>query len=280
MIKTYYKLTKPGIIFGNAVTAISGFLLASRGHVNPLLFLITLGGLSSIIASACVANNYRDRFIDAKMGRTKNRGLPTGSVSEKNALFFCVSLLFVGTLMLGLYTNPLTLSTALAGFLIYVFLYTPLKRKSVHATAVGGLAGAIPPVVGYCAVTNRFDTGALLLFSIVALWQMPHFFAIALYRLKDYASASIPVLPLKRGISTTKMQMLLYTVCFSAVTPMLTLTGYTGSWYLWVTSAFNLIWVYFCVQGFTKTDSILWAKTMFIFSVVVIMVLSCMVAIG
>lgn len=175
MIKTYYELTKPGIIFGNAVTTTAGFLLASKGDIDWWLFFATLIGLSLIIASACVFNNYIDREIDQKMTRTKNRALAKGLIPVQRAITFAICLGLIGVAFLDLYTNPLTLLVALTGFFVYVVVYGICKRRSVYGTLVGSIAGGVPPVVGYCAVSNQFDTGALLLFTTVALWQMPHF---------------------------------------------------------------------------------------------------------
>ena len=279
MIKTYYQLTKPGIIFGNAITAIGGYALASKGNINLSLLLITLIGLSFIIASACVCNNYKDQEIDAKMHRTKNRALVKGVISSKNALIFASILMVLGILTLALWTNLLTLFMALTGFFLYVVVYSNWKYRSIHGTLIGSLSGGIPPVVGYCAVQNQLNGGALLLFSIVALWQMPHFFAIAIYRLQDYVSASIPVYPAKKGIPITKIQMLIYTIAFSLSTIMLTLFHYTGYTYLAVIVPLDLAWLYLCIQGFKSKNTIKWAREMFIFSLIIILVLSFMMGI-
>lgn len=279
MIKTYYQLTKPGILFGNAITAIGGYALASKGSMSFLPLLITLIGLSFIIASACVCNNYKDRDVDAKMARTKNRALVQGLISSKQALIFAGILMALGILTLALWTNLLTLSMALAGFVLYVFVYGKWKYQSIHGTLIGSLSGGIPPVVGYCAIQNQLDGGALLLFSIVALWQMPHFFAIAIYRLQDYVAAEIPVYPAKKGIAPTKIQMLIYVIAFTLSTAMLSIFHYTGYIYLAIVAPLNLLWLYFCIQGFKSVNTPLWARKMFMFSLVIILALTLMIAI-
>lgn len=279
MFKTYYQLTKPGIIYGNAITAAAGFLLASKGHVDIKLFLAALIGLSFIIASGCVFNNYLDRDIDAKMQRTKNRAIVRGAVSKKGAIIFGALLLVLGCAVLSLFTNHYSLSAALTGFLVYVFIYTPLKRRTVYGTLIGAIAGATPPVVGYTAVTNRFDSGALILFLILVCWQMPHFYAIAIYRLKDYAAASIPVLPVKQGIKTAKMHMLLYVAAFIFAAASLTYFGFTGYVYLGVMLLLGLFWLWMALKGFKVTDNTLWAKKMFRFSLVVITLLCVIIPI-
>lgn len=270
MIKIYYMLTKPGIILGNIVTATSGFALASKGQISPFLLLVTLIGLGFVIASAGVFNNYIDRHMDAKMERTRNRAIPSGLISLKNALLFASVLGLIGVLILS-YTNLLTILIALNGFLVYLVLYAFSKYRSFYGTLIGSIAGAVPPVVGYCAVSNRLDSGALLLFVIVILWQMPHFFAIAIYRLDDYAAASIPVLPIAKGIYTTKVHMLFYIILFMSVTLLLTVMGYTGYLYASTATLLSLCWIGLCINGFTAKNDKNWARKMFVCSLVVIM---------
>ncbi|MBI3589096.1 MAG: protoheme IX farnesyltransferase [Candidatus Liptonbacteria bacterium] len=281
MIRKYYQLAKPGIIYGNVLTTVAGFLLASRGQVNFGLFLATLLGISLVVASACVFNNYLDRNIDARMERTKNRALVTGLVSKKNALIYGVVLGLLGFLILSAYTNLLTVGLAALGFFVYVALYTPLKHRSVHGPLVGSIAGATPPVVGYTAVTNGLDLGAIILFMILVAWQMPHFYAIAIYRLNDYTAAALPVLPAKKGVYFTKINMLFYIFGFIIAALLLTVFGYTGSSYLAVALGLGLAWLGLGLKGlsaktndpsaFAKVSADkLWARKMFFFSLVVI----------
>ncbi len=190
----YYLLMKPGIIFGNVVTFAAGFLLASKGDIKMGLFFTTLLGLSLIIASACVFNNYIDRYVDKKMERTKKRALASGLIKGRDALAFAVLLGIAGNLTLFLYANGLTVAVANVGFVVYVFLYSFLKCRTTYSTLIGSISGAIPPVVGYCAVSNQFDLAAGILFIIMIFWQMPHFFAIGLWHIDDYAKAEIPIL--------------------------------------------------------------------------------------
>jgi len=279
MIKTYYLLTKPGIIMGNLITTGSAFVLASRGHFDLQLFLATVVGLFFVIASACVFNNYIDRDADGKMARTKNRALVTGLISTRNALLFAVTLGLIGILVLSFYTNLLAAFVASIGFIVYVALYSLWKYRTTYATLVGSISGAIPPVVGYCAASNCFDIGAAILFMILVLWQMPHFFSIAVYRRDEYAAASIPVLPIVKGIYATKIQMLLYIIAFMGATLMLIAFGYTGYAYLIVAIVLSCSWLWLCIKGFTSTNDRLWARKMFRLSLVIITVLSIMICI-
>jgi protoheme IX farnesyltransferase len=270
MVKAHIVLTKPGIILGNVVTTAGGFALASRGHLDGWLFFLTLMGLSFVIASSCVFNNYIDRHVDAKMARTKNRALATGEISIKNALIFGLLLGLIGGSILLIYTNLLTFSIAFAGFLIYVFPYSLGKYRTSYGTLIGSIAGAAPPLVGYCAVSNHFDLGALILFLIVVFWQMPHFYAIALYRFKDYSRAGIPVLPVKKGAYVTKMHMVLYTVAFIMAAVMLTVMGLTGYFYFATAILLGLVWLGLCLKGFMARNDAVWARQVFLFSLVVI----------
>jgi protoheme IX farnesyltransferase len=270
----YYLLTKPGIILGNLVTVAAGFLLASKGVFYFGLFIATLLGLAFIMASACVFNNYIDRTIDKKMNRTKNRALVTGLISGRNAILFAIVLGLIGNLILLVYTNLLTVFVAAIGFFVYVILYSMWKCRTVYGTAIGSIAGAVPPVVGYCAVSNTFDLGAVILFTMLVLWQMPHFFSIAMFHLEDYTAANIPVLPIKKGMLRTKIHMVIYIVAFIGVSALLTLFNYTGYIYLVVATLVGLAWLWLCIKGFKRSDDQVWGKQMFRLSLLMITALS------
>lgn len=280
MISDYYQLTKPRIIYGNAITVVAGFMLASRGHINLLLLLATLAGLSLVVASGCVFNNYIDRDIDGLMERTKNRTLVKGVVTTRSALVYAILLGLLGIFILFFYTNFLTVVVALGGLFVYVVAYSLwLKRRSVYGTIVGSIAGAVPPVVGYLAVSNSIDLGAVILFFILALWQMPHSFAIAIYRLSDYASANIPVLPVKKGILVTKIHMLVYIALFIIAALMLPVFGYAGYTYFFAMTLLGLVWLGLCARGFKTPDNKLWARHMSVFSLIIIVAFCVMIVV-
>lgn len=269
----YYLITKPGIILGNLVTVAAGFLLASKGSIDVWLFIATLLGLAFIMASACIFNNYIDRAIDQKMERTKNRALASGLISVPRALALATLLVIVGLLVLYTYTNTLTVIVAAIGFFTYVILYSFWKSRTVYGTAIGSVAGAVPPVVGYCAVSNSFDAGAIILFAMLVLWQMPHFFSIAILNYSDYKAAKIPTLPIEKGIERTKIHMVLYIIAFIATALMLTAFHYTGYVYLGVTAIVSLAWLALCLKGFTPVNDQQWGKSMFRLSLVLITVI-------
>ena len=141
------------------------------------------------------------------------------------------------------------------------------------------ISGAVPPVVGYLAVSNNIDAGAIILFFILAIWQMPHSFAIAIYRLEDYAKAGIPVLPVKKGIATTKIQMLIYVALFVMATFSLAVFGYAGYAYLLVMALLGFVWLALGVKGFYATDNKLWARNMFIYSIIILVAFCIIIAV-
>jgi protoheme IX farnesyltransferase len=262
------------------VTVAGGFFLGSRGNIHYPLLFATFIGISLIIACGCVFNNFIDQDIDKIMERTKNRVLVQGLVSPKLALLYATILGILGSIILFLKTNHLTLIIALLGLFVYVVVYSLwLKRSSVYGTLIGSISGSVPPVAGYCAATNRFDMGAILLFLILTFWQMPHSYAIAIYRLNDYKAAGIPVLPVKNGIANAKIHMLIYTILFIFATLMLTLLNYTGYIYFVVVAVLGLRWLWISIKGFHAPDNRLWARQMFLFSIIIITLLSLMMSI-
>ncbi|HBN8289789.1 heme o synthase [Pseudomonas aeruginosa] len=279
-LKRYLLVTKPGIIFGNLIAVAGGFFLAARGSVDPMLLLATVIGLSLVVASGCVLNNCIDRDIDRHMERTRSRVTVTGQISLKAALAHGVVLGLAGFGLLLWKTNLQATLMAAFGFVVYVGFYSLwLKRTSIYGTLVGSLSGAMPPVVGYCAASGQFDMGAAVLLLIFCLWQMPHSYAIAIFRLADYQAAGIPVWPVARGIEATKRQILYYVLAFGAATLLLTLTGFAGYGYLVVALAVSAWWAFIAVSGFKAEDDRQWARKLFAFSIIAISALSVMMSI-
>ena len=278
--RSYYQLTKPGIIYGNALTVAGGFLLAAKGHVDIWLFISVILGSSLVIASGCVFNNYLDRTIDKQMQRTKKRALVIGTITTRSALTFGMILGIIGFAVLSLYTNLTTVFVGLVGIIFYVIIYGYVKRRSVYGTIVGSVSGAAPVVAGYTAVTGHLNLGALLLFIILATWQMPHFYAIAMYRAKEYKAAGVPVLPLVKGMQTTKLQISFYIVAFVTACALLTLFHYAGYSFLVIMVALGVAWLYRGFSGLKTLDDAQWGRKMFLFSLIVISGLSVMLSVG
>lgn len=289
MIKDYISLTKPGIIFGNMLTVFGGFYLGKKNldklanfstiNYHSLLFF-TLIAVGLIIASGCVLNNIIDRDIDKLMQRTCNRVLVKGIIKPSTAFFYALLLGITGLLILYYQVNALSAMIAVFALIIYVVLYSLwFKRHSVHGTLIGSFSGAAPIVIGYCAVTKNFDSAALILFIILSLWQMPHSYAISIFRLDDYKAAKIPLLVIRSGIKHTKIMMLVYIVLFGETNLLLMVYDYSTWYYQLIIALMNIVWIILCLQGFYTENNKKWAKKMFSYSILLITALSVGLAI-
>ncbi|HTM67818.1 MAG TPA: heme o synthase [Candidatus Binatia bacterium] len=273
-LKDYYKIAKPGMVYGNLIPLVGGFALGSGGDVHGGLFAATIVGSALGMASGCVFNNWVDHDIDAKMSRTKHRALAAGRLSRRTAFIYGAVLGLLGCVVFALRVNLTALIAGEIGFFFYVVMYSMWwKRTSPWGTAVGSVAGAMPPVVGYLAATGKFDLVAAILFVTMVAWQMPHFFAIAIRHRDDYAAAGIPVLPVVRGTRATKAQMFVYLAVFAFSAPLLAVIGNAGRIYFYVALAAGLAWLALGATGFRldeKQADLAWARNMFVASLFVI----------
>lgn len=272
-IKGYLSITKPGIVFGNLISTAAGFFLAAKSETADVYLLLnTLLGVAFVVGSGCVINNIYDRDIDKKMSRTKNRALVTGEISLDHAFGYALVLLLAGTFLLYYTTNPLASVVVLLGYIFYVFFYTMwYKRKSVLGTLVGSLSGAVPPFVGYIAVTNYVSLESVLLFTLFCIWQMPHSYAIAMFRMKDYQQAGIPVLPVVEGIYKARTHMISYVILFNLIALGLFIFGHTGYEYLVVSAAVCFMWTRVTFKTINEENYVSWSKAVFKTSLVVVM---------
>lgn len=269
----YLSVTKPGIIVGNLISTAAGFFLAAKSEAVSLpLFSFALLGIALVIASGCVINNLFDRDIDSKMSRTRNRVLVNGGISVDHAFVFALILLLSGTLISAVYINLLATVVVLLGYIFYVFFYTMwYKRTSVYGTLIGSLSGAVPPLFGYLAVTNYMSLEAVVLFVLFCLWQMPHSYAIALFRLRDYQQAQLPVLPVVAGIEKARRQMIAYVLVFNVVALALYWVGNMHYIFLLVAGVVCFIWTHITFKPVTQDNYVNWAKNVFKMSLVVVM---------
>lgn len=232
-LRDYVELTKPKVVLLLVFTAIIGMFLATPGNV-PLSALLfgTLGiGLASSAGAAF--NHIVDRRIDAVMARTQRRPLPSGTMDSRSAIIFASLLAATGFVILWFLVNPLTAMLTLASMVGYSVVYTMwLKRATPQNIVIGGAAGAMPPVLGWTAVTGSVDPHSLLLFLIVFVWTPPHFWALAIHRHRDYARADIPMLPVTHGLPYTRLQVLLYTALLLVVSLLPFITRMSGWIYL------------------------------------------------
>ncbi|HTD10483.1 MAG TPA: heme o synthase [Steroidobacteraceae bacterium] len=246
--RRYLELTKPKVVALITFTAVVGTLLASPG-VPPLPALVWGNlGIALAAASAATINHVLDRRIDAQMTRTRARPLPSGSLTEGQALMFAAVLGMSAMAILAFLVNLLTAVLTFASLIGYAVVYTLwLKRATSQNIVIGGAAGAAPPVLGWAAVTNSVEPNALLLFLIIFVWTPPHFWALAIARREDYARAGIPMLPVTHGVEHTRLQVLLYTVLLTLVTLMPFLTHMSGLLYLAVALALNAGFIYYAL---------------------------------
>lgn len=278
MLAKYYWLCKPGIVYGNTITAAAGFLFAAGTQIEWRDFFALVAGIALVIAAACVFNNILDRGMDAKMARTKRRALVEGTISKPAAVAYGAVLLAAGFAVLGFYTNELALLTALLGFLVYVGLYTPAKRFTTYATEIGSIAGAVPITAGYVAARGEFDLGALLVFLALTFWQMPHFYAIAVRRQKEYAAASVPVLPIVHGIVVTKRRTLVYIGLFMLTMTAFYVMQYAGYTFLLGMVILSGMWLMKGFRPFSPLGNIAWARQLFKFSMTVLLAFSVLLS--
>jgi protoheme IX farnesyltransferase len=228
----YYELTKPRIAYLLLITTFAAMVMATHGMPSASLTLLTLLGGALAAGSAGAFNCVIDRDIDRLMTRTMARPVATGRISPAAAVIFATILGALSFALLYRYVNSLAAWLSLAGNAYYVLVYTLwLKRRTTLNIVIGGAAGALPPLVGWAAVTHSVGTPALALFALIFLWTPPHFWALALMAELDYGRANVPMLPNVRGARRTKIEIFIYTIVLVAVSLALTPLGIMGLWY-------------------------------------------------
>jgi len=279
--RSYLQLIKPGITLSNTLTGIAGFFLASS--IVPFQLSVLIGvivGIAAIIASACVVNNVLDRDIDKRMKRTAKRDVASGVISVPKALLFAGVLGAIGFTALVLWTNTVTVVLGIVAYVWYVVIYGYAKRTTVLSTIIGGVAGALPPVAGYTALTGNIDAAAIILFLILFFWQMPHFYAIAMFRRSDYASAKLPVWSVKYGMKSAKRQIFIFTIIYALAAGSLYIFGYTGLVYLVLSAGLSAYWIYKGITLYNKVDEEKWARQMFGVSLLILLSMCVLISIG
>lgn len=255
LLKSYYQLCKPNVVYMMLICAFVGMLMAEE-TVNSFSYLfIALSGIAFCAASAAAINQVIDRDADASMTRTDQRPLPQGELSVTHASLFALVMGIVGALILYLYVNTLTMILTLASLIGYAFIYTVyLKRATPQNIVIGGLAGAAPPLLGWASVSNSIDPYALLLVLIIFVWTPPHFWALAIYRKDEYAKESIPMLPVTHGVAFTKLQIILYTIILFIVSLLPYVVLMSGEIYLFSALILSTIFLYYSVNLYFSND--------------------------
>ena len=250
ILRSYYHLCKPNVVFMMLITSLIGSLLATNGsNFNPLLILISLIGIGLCAASAAAINQVVDQKVDANMSRTSERPIPQGEISSSKAISFAIVIGLIGYAILYRYVNALTAYLTIASLIGYAIIYTVfLKRATPQNIVIGGLAGAAPPLLGWSSITGSIDPNALLLVLIIFAWTPPHFWALAIHRKDEYAKENIPMLPVTHGISFTKLQIILYTIIMLLVSLFPYFVMMSGAFYLVSALVLGLIFLWYAFR--------------------------------
>ncbi len=271
--RDFLELTKPKVVALMILTSVIGMLLATPGMPGWTVLIFGNLGIALLAGAAAVVNHVVDQKIDTVMARTRRRPVATGRVSQTDALLFAVLLALTGMLVLIWQVNVLTAWLTLASLVGYAGVYTLfLKRATPQNIVIGGLAGAMPPLLGWTAVTNQVDGHALLLVLIIFAWTPPHFWALAIHRKEEYAKAGIPMLPVTHGNRYTELHILLYTLILLAVTLLPFATGMSGWIYLAGATALGLRFLQYAVRLLRGDDRRV-ALATFKYSITYLMVL-------
>ena len=269
----YYELTKPRMNFLVLVTTMVGFFMAVTHHWDWLRLPATLAGTALAAASAATLNQWIERDYDRLMPRTRNRPFASGRLSSAEVFGFGIVLGVLGVVCLLTLVNATTAVLGLTTILSYLLVYTPLKRVTTLNTVVGAIPGAIPPMMGWTAVTGRISVEAAALFCVLFLWQMPHFLAIAILYKRDYAAGGFKMLPVvDEDLTITGRQMILYAAALIPVSLVPTLLGMTGTAYFVVAVMLGLGYLSFSLTA-ASTRERLDARKLFFFSIIYLPVL-------
>ena len=231
--RDFYEMCKPRVVMLMLLTSLVGMFLAVPGMVPLDVLILGNLGIALVAGSGAAVNHLIDYKVDSLMRRTHNRPIPQGRVDPRHAAVFAAVIGVIGMTILLLWVNPLCAWLTLASFVGYAFIYTGyLKRATPQNIVIGGLSGAMPPLLGWSAVTGTIEPGALILVLIIFAWTPPHFWALAIHRKDEYAKTGIPMLPVTHGEQLTKVHILLYTIIMVMITLLPWLTGMSGPLYL------------------------------------------------
>src|SRR6186713_1605302 len=261
-MQQFYRLTKPRVVSLIVFTAFIGMFLAVPGAVPLNALIFGTIGIALVAGAAAAVNCLVEQKMDAVMARTRGRPLPRGQVTSPETLFFLALIGGTGLLILHQLVNPLTMWLTLATFVGYAVIYTViLKPATPQNIVIGGASGAMPPVLGWAAVTGQVSTEATLLFLIIFAWTPPHFWSLALYRTEDYAKAGLPMLPVTHGKEYTRLQVLLYTIILFGTSLLPFAIGMSGIAYLAAAVALGAAFLSYAVRIYVAYSDALAQKT-------------------
>jgi len=271
----YLELCKPKVVALMILTSIVGMLLATPGMVPWQILVFGNIGIALAASAAAVINHLADYRIDSLMQRTKYRPIVKGKVSIRNSLIFATTLAILALIILLTYTNVLTTGLTFLSLIVYAGVYTfYLKHATSQNIVIGGIAGAAPPLLGWTAVSGNTSLGGLVLLLIIFVWTPPHFWALAIYRVEEYAKAKVPMLPITHGIPYTKLNILLYTFLLSATTLLPVIIRISGWLYLICAILLNARFIYWAIRLYRSDDKSIGFKT-FKFSILYLLLLFC-----
>ncbi|MFN7039022.1 MAG: heme o synthase [Alphaproteobacteria bacterium] len=274
-IKDYISLLKPRVMSLVIFTGFTGMYLAP-GNIHPLLAFISILCIALGSGAAGAINMWYDRDIDQIMSRTKNRPIPTGKINPTNALEFALIVAIASVFIMAVFINFLSAFFLLSAILFYVFIYTIwLKRRTPQNIVIGGAAGAFPPIIGWCAVTNSLTIEPIMLFLIIFLWTPPHFWALSLYKSSDYKKANIPMLPVVAGEDETRKQILIYSIIMGIFTILFGFYLNKGALYLISTILLNIQFLQLAFVIWFRKNNI-YAPKLFGYSIIYLFVLFSM----
>ena len=266
-LTSFLNLCKPKIVLLLTITASVGMLISIEFYENVTSGLASLLGFSLLAASSAALNQIFDRETDKNMNRTKTRPLASGEISLFSALTFTAILLFAGSSLLLYFSNLLTLLITTFGFIFYSLIYTIyLKWMTPQNIVIGGLSGALPPLIGWTAVNNDISLLPLTLVLVIFLWTPPHFWPLAIDRMDEYKKEGVPMMPIAKGVSRTKKEMIVYSILLLAASLAPFIYGLTGYFYLASTTLLNLYFIYLCIAYLNDRENQLSMK-IFNFSV-------------
>jgi protoheme IX farnesyltransferase len=253
--RDYLLLCKPRVVLLIVFTAVVGMFLATPGLVPLEALVFGTTGIGLAAAAGAAINQLVDHKVDAIMGRTRDRPLPNGRIDRACALWFALGLCTLSMLLLVVFVNPITAILTLLSMIGYAVVYSVfLKRATPQNIVIGGAAGAMPPVLGWTAITGSVDPNSLLLFLIIFTWTPPHFWALAIHRRAEYARADIPMLPVTHGIEYTRLQILLYTVILVVTSVLPFISGMSGGFYILGALALDAGFLYHSAALYWRRD--------------------------
>lgn len=278
-IKDYLVLSKPGIIRANVLTAVAGFLFASRGNIVFTTLAAVLVGTTLLVACGCVLNNIMDIELDKKMTRTKNRPLVTGKIRPYQARRFAWAVGALGLGILVIFTNLLTAAIGILAVMLYVYAYGWAKRSTRFATEVGTIPGAASIAAGYTAATGILTSAAWSLFAVMVTWQVVHFLSITLFRAEEYREAGVSVLPLRIGKERTQRRIMFYMLFYIVSVVGLAIFGNVSLILMFVLIVSGMYWLYKALERYQQIPPAKWGRKMFGYSLGILLLFCIMISI-